>query len=73
MAKAGFWLKGARGKLAGSVLQKSAVAGTIIRENVTPKNPRSQAQATRRATFAPAAKFYSPLSVVLEQSWVYGN
>lgn len=69
MAKAGFWLKGARGKLAGSVLQKSAVAGTIIRENVTPKNPRSQAQATRRASFAPAAKFYSPLSVVLEQSW----
>ena len=69
MAKAGFWLKGARGKLAGSVLQKSATAGTIIRENVTPKNPRSQAQATRRATFAPAAKFYSPLSVVLEQSW----
>lgn len=69
MAKAGFWLKGARGKLAGSVLQKSAVAGTVIRENVTPKNPRSQAQAVRRSTFAPAAKFYSPLSVVLEQSW----
>ena len=69
MAKAGFWLKGARGKLAGSVLQKSALAGTIIRENVTPKNPRTQAQASRRATFAPAAKFYSPLSVVLEQSW----
>lgn len=69
MAKAGFWLKGARGKLAGSVLQKSATAGTVIRENVTPKNPRTQAQASRRATFAPAAKFYSPLSVVLEQSW----
>ena len=69
MAKAGFWLKGARGKLAGSVLQKSATAGTVSRENVTPKNPRTQAQASRRATFAPAAKFYSPLSVVLEQSW----
>lgn len=69
MAKAGFWLKGARGKLAGSVLQKSAVAGTVIRENVTPKNPRSQAQATRRATFAPAAKFYSAFSKVMEQSW----
>lgn len=69
MAKAGFWLKGARGKLAGSVLQKSATAGTIIRDNVIPKNPKSAGQAVRRASFAPAAKFYSPLSVVLEQSW----
>lgn len=69
MAKAGFWLKGARGKLAGSVLQKSAGVGTIIRENVTPKNPRTKGQAVQRATFAPVAKFYSAFSKALEQSW----
>ena len=32
-------------------------------------NPKTQSQASRRATFAPAAKFYSPLAAVLEQSF----
>lgn len=32
-------------------------------------NPKTLSQATRRCTFAPAARFYSPLSAVLEQSW----
>lgn len=32
-------------------------------------NPKTLSQASRRATFAPAAKFYSPLAAVLEQSF----
>lgn len=69
MAKAGFWLKGAKGKLAGSVIQKSATAGTIIRDNVTPKNPKSVGQCRQRALFAPIAKIYSAYRKVLEKSW----
>lgn len=32
-------------------------------------NPRTQSQSAQRATFAPAAKFYSPLAVALEKSF----
>lgn len=32
-------------------------------------NPKTQSQASRRCTFSPAAKFYSPLAGVLEQSF----
>lgn len=69
MAKAGFFLRGARGKLAGSVLQKGALGGTVMRENVTPKNPKTFGQSTTRAKFSNVAKFFSPLSMVLEKSW----
>ena len=54
MAKVGFWLRGARGKLAGSVLQKGENGQTIARENVKPSNPRTKLQATQRACFATA-------------------
>ena len=63
MAKAGFWLRGAKGKLAGTVLQKGE-NGTIQRENVKPKNPQSNSQMAHRIIFATvtqAAKFMFPL------------
>lgn len=63
MAKAGFWLKGARGKLADSVLTKGEKA-TIIREKVTPRNAQTEAQMLRRVAFATAgnaAKFMFPI------------
>jgi hypothetical protein len=41
MAKVGFWLQGAKGKLAGSKLQ-GGVNGTIIADNTKkPKNPKT--------------------------------
>lgn len=61
-------LAGAKGKYNGSVFQKGQ-NGTILRINRTPKNPKTEAQATQRAAFAPVAKFYSPLSVCLEKSF----
>lgn len=57
MAKSGFWLRGAKGKLAGTVLYQSQ-GSTIQREIVTPKNPQSDNQMRQRAAFAGASKFY---------------
>lgn len=63
MAKVGVWLRGARGKLAGNVLHKGEKA-TIIRENVTPRNPQSVGQMLQRVAFgtvASAAKYLLPI------------
>lgn len=60
------WLRRTSGKTAGLVFQGSSQAGggTIVRELVTPKNPKSQAQTIQRAVFATvtqAAKYMFPL------------
>lgn len=68
MAKVGFWLKGARGKLAGSVLAKSPT-GTIIRENKVGANPKTMSQAIQRACFATASKTSVALKEVVESSF----
>lgn len=63
MAKAPFWLRGGKGKLAGSVLFKGET-GTIVRENVKPHNPQSGGQMKQRAVFATvtqAAKIMLPI------------
>lgn len=51
MAKNPFWLRGARGKIAGVVAQKGE-SGTIVRENVSPSNPRTGSQLRQRVVFA---------------------
>ena len=51
MAKSGFWLRGARGKLAGGVLQKGE-NGSIIREHVIMANLLTDALLLLRITFA---------------------
>lgn len=50
MAKVGLWLKGAKGKLAGTVLTTSRGV-TTVRENVTPSNPNTESQTLQRARF----------------------
>lgn len=63
MAKVGLFLRGARGKFAGSVLQKGE-KGTIIRENVKAANPQTQKQMLQRIAFATvslAAKYMLPI------------
>lgn len=57
MAKAGFWLRGAHGKLAGSTVYQSK-SGTVIREIKTPSNPRTEAQMKQRSQFLAAVRFY---------------
>lgn len=65
MAKvSGPWLRGAKKKLAGVVLQKGGSGETIAREWVKPKNPQTQKQMAQRiifATVAQAAKFMAPI------------
>lgn len=68
MAKVGFWLRGARGKLAGSVLANSP-QGTIVRENKTPANPKTHAQALQRAIFATVTKSAVDLAPVVESAF----
>lgn len=59
MAKVGFWLQGAKGKLAGASLQKGE-KGTVARQLVVPKNPQTSPQMLQRIAFGTvtsAAKF----------------
>lgn len=58
MAKTGFWLRGAKGKLAGATIYKSGT-GTVMREVVSPRNPRSNGQMIQRAIMATVMKAYS--------------
>lgn len=63
MAKAGFWMQGAKGKMAGAVFQKGK-KGTVQRVNVTPKNPKTNLQMAQRIIFATvtqAAKYMYPI------------
>ena len=69
MAKVGLWLRGARGKYAGGVLQKGVAGGTIVRENVTPSNPQSAGQSAQRMKMAPAQQFYLAFSSILSHSF----
>ena len=68
MAKVGFWLKGARGKLAGSVLANSPT-GPIIRENKVGANPKTKSQAIQRSCFATASKTSVALRAVFESAF----
>lgn len=68
MAKVGFWLRGARGKLAGSVLMKGE-KGTVARENVSPANPKTRNQALQRAVFATVSKIAAALNPVINNSF----
>ena len=68
MAKNPFWLRGARGKFAGSVLSKGE-NGTIIRENKTPRNPRSNQQMVTRVVFGTLGTAASRLRQVVGQTF----
>lgn len=70
MAKVGFWLKGARGKLGNAVLSKTP-NGTIAREIVTPNNPQTSKQMYQRAIFATVATAAKALKGIINHSF-YG-
>lgn len=69
MAKSGFWLRGARGKLAGAVLAKGADGQTIMREKVTPKNPQTNGQMAQRMIFATVVSAYSKMKAITDHSF----
>lgn len=68
MAKVGFWLRGAKGKLAGASISNSP-NGTVMRTIVTPKNPRSDKQMAQRAIFATVAKAASAMKFIIDHSF----
>lgn len=69
MAKAGFWLRGSRGKLAGASMAKGANGQTIIREIVTPKNPQTQAQMIQRVIMKTIMTAYSRMKAITDHSF----
>ena len=69
MAKVGFWLQGATGKLAGSKLQSSP-NGTIIANNTKkPKNPRTVNQTMQRVLMNTVAQAYSELQPICSHAF----
>lgn len=63
MAKVGFWLQGSTGKLAGSALQKGA-NGTVIRQIVKPKNPKTANQVLQRVLMNTVSQGYSAMQAI---------
>lgn len=64
MAKVGFWLQGATGKLAGSKLQ-GGVNGTIIADNTKkPKNPKTVNQILQRVLLNTVSQGYKGLQPI---------
>lgn len=69
MAKTGFWLRGATGKLAGAALQKGTGGETVIREIVRPSDPRTQAQLIQRIVMATVGRAYSAMKEICDHSF----
>lgn len=70
MAKTGFWLRGAKGKLAGTTMYKDPTTGeTIMREVVTPSNPKTDAQMVQRVIMATVGSAYSLTKEITDHSF----
>lgn len=69
MAKVGFWLKGARGKLGSSSISTQN-GTTIIRTiNENPTNPKTSKQMYQRAIFATIAKAAASMKFIVNHSF----
>ena len=69
MAKVGsLYLKGAKGKLAGATLYQ-ANGETMIRDIVTPKNPKTGAQTAQRVIMNTVIKNYSAMKEIVNHSF----
>ena len=69
MATTGFWLRGAKGKLAGAALQKGTDGQTIIREVVTPSNPQTESQMIQRIIMKTVGSAYSAMKEITDHSF----
>lgn len=69
MAKAGFWLRGAHGKLAGASIGKGSQGGTVIREIVAPKNPKTTAQMIQRIVWNTVIQAYTKTKEITDHSF----
>ena len=69
MAEVGFYLHGARGKLAGAYFSRGANGKTIAHEIVEPTNPRTNAQQYQRAIMATVMRAYSAGKAIFSHSF----
>lgn len=69
MAKGNLFL-GTAARSVGDVVMYRREGSQVSRVRVRKvANPRTDAQSLQRAAFSPAAKFFSPLAIVLERAW----
>ena len=69
MAKTGFWLRGAKGKLAGATIYKGADGSTQMREIVSPSNPQTERQLIQRIIMLTVAQAYSKMKSITDHSF----
>lgn len=65
MAKAGFWLNGARGKLNGAVIKGAAGGGTQIATISKPSNPNTAGQVAQRSKFKLLSQLASNVAPII--------
>ena len=68
MVKLGTIMRGSRGKWAGNSISTGA-NGTVMREIVTPSNPKTEAQRIQRAIYRTANKSYQFMSAICDHSF----
>lgn len=69
MSKAGFWLRGSVGKLAGATMYKDANGDTVMREVVAPKNPQTTGQMVQRIIMCTIMQAYSAMKKIADHSF----
>lgn len=69
MSKAGFWLRGSVGKLAGATMYKDANGDTVMREVVAPKNPQTTSQMVQRIIMCTIMQAYSAMKKIADHSF----
>lgn len=68
MAKTGFWLRGANGKLAGATIYQQN-GETVIREVVSPSNPKTERQILQRIIMHTVMQAYSKMKEICDHSF----
>lgn len=68
MSKVGFWLRGSKGKLAGATMYQQN-GETVMREIVTPSNPKTTAQLVQRIIMHTIMGSYSMMKEIVDHSF----
>lgn len=68
MAKTGFWLRNAKGKLAGATIYQQN-GETVMREVVSPSNPKTERQILQRIIMHTVMQSYSKMKEICDHSF----
>ena len=66
--KTGFWLRGGKGKLAGATVYQDGQGNTVMREVVSPSNPKTRAQMIQRIVMHTVMQAYSKMKEICDHS-----